>query len=511
MSIYVSWRKRLVALGLALWLLVGLLGSAPWASFGQGPPSPEVVGEAPRTPSPAPTTAGQVHARGYVPPPVDLSHLDGRWRVGPQLAQLPGSWDWRAEGKVTGVQDQGDCGSCYAFATLGSFESQLLITGEGSYDLSEMHATHCHYEALNPYVGYDSGCDGGNIWMVTNLYSAQGASLEACDPYTVTESITCTTTCPLTETVTDMWVLAGPSVPPTETLKSWLHNYGPLYVAMDSGGNDPLGWGSEFGAYKEGSDTLYEPMDEPNLDHAVLLVGWDDDLPHDGGSGGWIAKNSWGTGWGGTCGFGSEKGYFTIAYGSAGIGSSASLIKGWQDYDPDGSLLYNDEAGMQGFLGYGTTTAWGLARLTPGEDGCATQVEIWTSDATTVTVSIYDDFDGDAPSGPLWSSESNTFDHAGYHSIPILRRLPLSAGDDVSVVVRVENDSSKFPLPVDSLGPVSADQSFASGTGEQGPWLDLADRPRPLDIGIRLRVAPCPECKIYLPAVLKEWAPATPP
>ena len=153
MSIYVSWRKRLVALGLALWLIVGLLGSAPWASFGQGPPSPEVVGEAPRTPSPAtaPTGPAPQHGRGFVPPPVDLSHLDGRWRLGASLASLaslPTQWDWREQGEhgsVTAVRDQGNCGSCYAFATLGSFESQLLIADEGTYDLSENHAAFCNY------------------------------------------------------------------------------------------------------------------------------------------------------------------------------------------------------------------------------------------------------------------------------------------------------------------------------------------------------------------------------
>ncbi len=497
MSIYVSWRKRLVALALALWLIVGLLGSAPWASFGQGPPSPEVVGEAPRTPSlaPIPTGAAPQHGRGYVPPPVDLSHLEGRWRPGPQLAQLPQRWDWREEGAVTRVQDQGPCGSCYAFATLGSFESQLLIAGEGTYDLSEMHAAHCNYE------NYENGCSGGNIWMVTNLYSAEGASLETCDPYSATVP-SCNTTCPLTKTVTDMWTLAGDTMPPEETLKSWLHNYGPLYVALDS---------SVLDGYL-GCDTLYQPMDDPDLDHAVLLVGWNDTLTHTGPfDGAWIVKNSWGTGWGGTCGYGTEGGYFTIAYGSAGIGSSASLIKGWQDYDPDGSLLYLDEAGMQGFYGYGTTTAWGLARLTPGKDGCATQVEIWTSDAATVTLSIYDDFDGDDASGLLWSSEDKTFDHAGYHSIPVQRRVPLSAGDDVNVMVRVENAAYTYTVSIDSIGPVSETQSFLSATGVERSWTDLATLDTPLDIGIRLRVAPCVERNVYLPVVLKEWVPATPP
>jgi len=531
-----AWRRGLLRLGAALWLAVGLLHSGPGMVGSQASPPPTEAAASVylplALPSPPPTSGIQTHGRGYVPPPVNLSHLTGNWRLGPELASLPTSWDWREQDAVTHVQDQGACGACYAFSTLASFESQLLIAGEGSYDLSEMHAAHCCYEAL--HTSNAGGCEGGNIWMVTNLYSAQGAALEACDPWDAGDE-TCKGSCPLTKTVTDMWVLAGSSVPPTETLKSWLRNYGPLYVAMDAGGYDA--WGIEFSSY-DGSYTLYNTdNDDPN--HAVLLVGWDDSLPHDGGWGGWIVKNSWGTEWGGTCGHGSEGGYFTIAYGSAAIGTAASLIVGWQDYDPTGAVLQHDEGGAQTWVRCsGTTQPWGLVRLTPTEDGCATGVEIWTSDATTdVDLYIYDNFDGDRLSGLLWSSEDNTFDYPGYHSIAIDPPLSISSGNDVNVKVKFGNAGYDYALPADNLGPNSANQSFASQTGQVYTWTDLYSYG--WDLGIRLRVAPCgattstptatstPTCtptatmdpsqtwtptptpgsKLWLPLVLKESSP----
>ncbi len=68
---------------------------------------------------------------GYKASPVDLSHLkelsedqavvQGRQRLG-----LPSSYDLRPTGKLTAVRDQGNCGSCWAFATYGSLESNLL-------------------------------------------------------------------------------------------------------------------------------------------------------------------------------------------------------------------------------------------------------------------------------------------------------------------------------------------------------------------------------------------------
>jgi C1A family cysteine protease len=385
---------------------------------------------------------------------------------------------------VTAVEDQGNCGACYAFATLGSFESQLLINGQGTYDFSENHAAECVYEEM---IGHASrgGCAGGNIWMLANLYSGYGTVLEACDPWNPADQA-CLIGCPAIKTLTDMWVLYGEEVPSTATLKGWLQTYGPLYVAMDSGSSSPA-WNTEFATY-DGSYTLYHPLATPQYDHAVLLIGWDDSLVHAGGTGGWIVKNSWGTGWGGTAGYGAEGGYFTIAYGSAGIGASASFVQDWQDYDSGGNLLYHDEAGYQQGYGAGSVEAWGLARLTPSSGGQATHVEIWTADQTTdVDIYIYDEFDGSVPSGLLWQGLNKAFTYAGYHSIEITPSLSVAAGDDVNVVVKFRNASYLFPVPADDLGPVSANQSFISADGTNGSWTDLASL-FGVDVGIRLRV-----------------------
>ena len=62
-------------------------------------------------------------------------------------------------------------------------------------------------------------------------------------------------------------------------------------------------------------------VDGPEVNHAVVLVGWNDNV---GTNGAWILRNSWGTNWG-------EKGYMYIGYGISNVGSCANYIDYKQD------------------------------------------------------------------------------------------------------------------------------------------------------------------------------------
>ncbi len=434
----------------------------------------------------------EIHATGYEPPDMDLSHLTGQRSLlnalSPQV--LPSTFDWRDVGGqnyVTSVKDQGTCGCCYAFAGLGNVESRLRIDGAGTYDLSENHAKECNWYELNNIDGGTS-CSGGNYMKVTNLWSKKGTVLEADDPFSPIDGACQAAGGPFRQTLLDWRIISGAGVmADTSVLKQYIHTYGPVFTSM-------YVWGSEFNDY-DGSYTLYY-SGTGNPNHAVVIVGWDDTRTHAGGSGAWIAKNSWGTDWG-------DDGYFYIAYGSASMGMDTSFAYDWQDYDPYGAVWSYDEGGWSGGWGVGSTTGWGQAVFTSTLSTYATRVEFWTTSAsTTADVYVYDD---PALTHRLAEVTGNSFNEAGYHSVPLPELISLDAGDDVFVVVKFTNSAGYvYPVPVDLKGPVDG-TTYVSSDGSS--W-----HPATYDVAIRLRTSadPGPSVSITKRVIGSHFEPGDP-
>jgi hypothetical protein len=260
----------------------------------------------------------------------------------------------------------------------------------------------------------------------------------------------------------------------TQDLKDYLYAYGPLYTTVFAGDATDPSWQSEFNSY-DGSYALHHPGTYTS-NHAVLLVGWDDTLSHAGGQGAWIVKNSWGTGWGGTCGYGAEGGYFYISYGSASIGTYSSFIYDWQNVDPVGDLYYYDDGGYGNSWGFGSNTyGYILAKYTPTSDGFLHRVEFWTNDATSdVDVYVYASFDGTDVGSLLASKLNQSFDEAGYHSVELDSPLAITSGDDFALVARIQNQTYAYPLVSSGGGTIETGKTYRRFTATAGDWTDMS-------------------------------------
>jgi len=209
------------------------------------------------------------------------------------LLGLPAVYDWKAKGKVTSIKNQGSCGSCWAFAAVGVMESVVKIKYGKTEDFSEQYLVSCNTSGW--------GCNGG--WWAHYMHY-NGAVRESCFKYKAAD-LPCKNSCPKYYGIKSWHWVGGKaySYPSVSQLKSAIYNYGPVTttVYVDS---------YYFGRYKSG---VYNKDFNRQPNHAVMLVGWDDN------KGAWIMKNSWGTGWG-------MNGYMYIKYGVSNVGYASTYI-----------------------------------------------------------------------------------------------------------------------------------------------------------------------------------------
>ena len=83
-----------------------------------------------------------------VPPGWNKSDAPSVPMLGSTVQTLPASYDWRTLNGVTPIKNQGNCGSCWAFSTVGPLESQILLQGGGTVPLSEQYLAFLQYQWL---------------------------------------------------------------------------------------------------------------------------------------------------------------------------------------------------------------------------------------------------------------------------------------------------------------------------------------------------------------------------
>lgn len=207
-----------------------------------------------------------------------------------QLQSIPDSVDWRAQGAVTGIKNQGSCGSCWAFSAVAATEGLVKIATGNLISMSEQQVLDC--------TGGVSSCNGGDINAALRYVAASGGlQPEAAYAY-IGQQGACRSGS------------ATPNSAASVGAPRWARLYGdegtlqglaasqPVAVAVEA--TDP-----DFRHYRSGVYTGSSSCGQ-NLNHAVTVVGYGAD---GGGQEYWVVKNQWGTWWG-------EGGYMRIVRGS---------------------------------------------------------------------------------------------------------------------------------------------------------------------------------------------------
>jgi len=185
--------------------------------------------------------------------------------------------DWRTSGAVTGIKDQGQCGSCWSFSSTGAIEGISKIKRGSLVSVSEQNLMDCSTSYGN------QGCNGGLMTSAFKYVVAnKGIDTEASYPYTMASQACRFSTANVGATITNYKTVAAGS---ESALVTAIISQ-PVSVAIDASHNS-------FQLYKSG--IYYESAcSSSRLDHGVLAIGYGTDTTGDY----YIVKNSWGTSWG---------------------------------------------------------------------------------------------------------------------------------------------------------------------------------------------------------------------
>ncbi|GAG62884.1 unnamed protein product, partial [marine sediment metagenome] len=268
------------------------------------------------------------------------------------------------------------------------------------------------------------------------------------------------------------WYVAGTDLSNINTIKLKLMSDGVIGTAFCVSSSYWQDMGGYIAHYQPPAST-----DDPN--HAVAIVGWDDDkvtpAPNPGA---WLCKNSWGDWWG------DEGGYFWISYYDKCCGQHPEMgAVSFQgvEYEPFENFYYHDYHGWRDTMddvseAFNAFESEGVETLVA--------VSFFTAvDDVDYELIVYDDFTDSELQNEL-TSKTGTINYYGYHTINLDSSISFDAGEDFYVYISLSTGghpfdrTSEVPVLLGSSSRVVVESDSNPGESyykDGSTWYDLYD------------------------------------
>ncbi len=414
-------------------------------------------------PKALPTVTSAGYRLGKRPTPFAWTHLRASESANAlQDIQLPASFDLRALNRVTAVRNQNPYGTCWAFAALASVESCLMPGETNFFSVNQ----------LVKKAGFDSDpFDGGGGANMAAAYLTRwaGPINDSDDPYPNTnDTHTAFTVRKHIQNVVMLPLKANPL--DNNIIKLAVMQFGALDVGMF--------WDDNF--YNDQYKSLYYNGSE-YANHAVDIVGWDDDFPAGHfspaapGNGAFIVRNSWGTEFG-------DGGYFYCSYYDTVMGHDENVSFPAAEATDNYAAIYQyDPLGLVGAYGFHSgTMAWGANVFTATANQQIAAAGFYALDANIgYTIKVYTHLTGNDPAtGVLQLTQTGHTAYAGFYTVDLEQTIPISQGEKFAVVVGLpRTQAANNPIAVEYAEPdyssratAEPNQSFISPNGSN--WTD---------------------------------------
>lgn len=344
---------------------------------------------------------------------------------------LPDAYDMRDYGRVTPVRDQGRYGTCWAFASLGAFESTLMPEDEEVF--STDHMTLC-----NSYnLGMNRG--GEHTMSIAYLAAWQGPVYEEDDPYGDGK------TNPDLTAVKHLEEALVINDRDFDTLKSAIFRYGALETSLYS----QMDYADSISAYysEDNASYYYDGEEVPN--HDVVVVGWDDNYPKEKftkmpeGDGAFICKNSWGEEFG-------DDGYFYVSYYDTNICNKSVVYTRIGEADNYDKIYQSDLLGWVGLMGFGKEEAYFANAYKAGENEEIAAVSFYATDVNTeFEVYLVKNFENTDSLKDREFIVSGSMKHAGYYTVEFPEAVRLDDNSKYAVVVKIKTPGAVHPIAIE--------------------------------------------------------------
>lgn len=364
----------------------------------------------------------EMEKNGIVLPPIRPAY--DRWKnfTYEITRDLPLVYDLRDTDYLTPVKSQSN-GGCWAYSTMGAVECRLKMLGYPEYNLSDNNLKFCH--------GYiPSRNQNGNHWMSSAYFARRsGPYLESEDPYP--GGTTSNDDCP-TE-FSALYYINQSRYPPPQNIayiKQTVLDYGPVWSL--------LMWNDNY--YNPEDFTYYYTGNSVN--HAGVIVGWNDTLSTAGGPGAWIVRNTWGQGFG-------EGGYYYISFNDSQFGKYNGYWPEVMENETGTHIYQYDAIGGYWGVGFNSEVGYGLVKF-EGTDRDTEISKIGSFIVSTncgVEIKIFDHFQ-DSVYGLLGSMDEVQLELMGYYTFDLDSTIHIPAGEDFYVQIRYDSNDPGDVWPI---------------------------------------------------------------
>ncbi|SEQ42376.1 Cysteine protease, C1A family [Lachnospiraceae bacterium RM5] len=349
------------------------------------------------------------------------------------VSVLPLSYSYEDAKRVPVAMNQGNLGTCWAFASLTALESALLP--EESYNFSIDNMSICNSFNLTQD-------EGGNYNMsIAYLLSWQGPVLEKDDPYG--DGIGNFDALSVKH-VQDVQIVEAKDY---EMIKKMVFKYGGVQSSFYA--SDAIDYGGKTKYYNQQNYSYCYKGDE-KANHDIVIIGWDDNYPKENfnidveGDGAFLCRNSWGADFG-------DNGDFYISYYDSNIGVTNVVYTRIDDVYNYDNIYQSDMCGYIGGLGYEEDRAYFANVYTANDYEKIKAVGFYaTKKNTEYSIYVVKDFED---TNSLTSRNdpvlSGSFVNEGFYTVDLENEIEVEKNEKFAIIVRVKSPGQTRPVAVE--------------------------------------------------------------